>query len=825
MPAAPSALRLRACVIDLTARLAVFADREQPLSRLEVALLEHLAARPGVVVSRDELLVEVWGYPRPLPTRAVDNTVARLRTRIEVDPKAPDHLTSVRGVGYCFVPLPEDPQSTRRGSFHGRAPERAALELALESGARLVTLHGTGGSGKSRLAAEWAATTRTRSVTATPGVAALTGRIAVGLDIPLPAGLTGTASIERARHALRERPDSRLLIDQIDDALDAARAVLPMLLEGDSTLQVVCTSRVLLGLPEETAITVGPLPEPDALALLRARSDSVLPDDDLRPLVRRTDGLPLALELAAARLRRLGPEAPPAIEAPRPLADALAASWSRLTDTGQRALQAAAVFDSDVSLSDVLATGAVSRGDVAAAISGLVDAALLVPADVPGRFHLLDTTRRWVRAQAPPAAHWLERTAEHRLAQAEALAAGIPGPDGVALRRQLHRLGPELSRLAELVHHAPGGPRQAALVARLLLATGPAVLVEGPADLDQVERAMEAARGSDDPTLVARVHCLRGALRHLGGRPEAALDDYDAVLTTDPPRDLAVEAHFRRGWAQVALGRLEAGAADCRRALALASSPAPPLRALRAAANIRLGAILHLSGALSEARRALRAALDDAQHLGDAAVEARTLGNLALFDIERGRPGRARAGLQAALEHAEETHAALSAMQVRINLGGLAHRLGDLDDARHHLQVAHATAVRMGDRLCRSMAECGLGALALERDDPTEARRQLGRARVGFGAVSHPVYVAITWEWLALLEAADGDPEAAHEALAAAHAALPAPPDGIAQARACITAGVEAMVAGLPLGPLPDHDSSATHLARRVVEAVVAREG
>ena len=822
MSPSPPTLRLRACVIDLAARLAVFADHEQPLSRLEASLLAYLSARPGTVVSRDELLVEVWGYPKPVATRAVDNTVLRLRNRIEVDPKAPDHLTSIRGVGYCFVPLPADRTAERRGSFHGRQADLARLEAILGTGARLVTVHGIGGVGKSRLVAEWAARTGTTVVEAAEGVTGLTARIALALGIPLPAGLSGAGCVDRTVQALAERGPLRLVVDQLDDAVAAARTVFPALV-ARTQLDLICTSRIRLDLPEEQVLALGPLSDADAHTLLAARTGQDLDASVLAPILARTDRLPLALELAASRLRSLGtdphldPELPPLDAAHR-------ASWQRLSPRARRALEAAALYDGDISFADVHATRAIPRAELARSVGELVDAALLVPTPIPGRFRLLTTTRRWVRRRQGDTPARLRLAASHRLARAEALAAGIHGPDGIAKRRQLHRSAPSLHAFAQRMLHAADTPDDRRLAVRLFLVPGPALLLEGPVDTTPIDHAVALATDLHDPTLLARARCLRGALHHLQGRPTRAIADFDAVLGTPIPPALTVEARFRRGWARVSLGQLDAGATDCQQAVDDASTPTPPLRALRAAANIRLGAIEHLRGQPRAARTALRAALEDAQHLGDTATEARTLGNLALFDIERGRLDRARKALDSALDHAIEAGEALSALQTRINLGGVAHRAGHLEEAADHLEQARRDATHLGDRQSAAIAACSLGALALERDQPTEARRQLGRARVGFSTAGHPVYVAMAWEWQALLEAEDGDDDAALDALEQARRALPVPPPGITEARRYLTESV-ACLAGTRGHPpeVPSRSSSPLQLARRVADAVLAR--
>ncbi|MBN2494147.1 MAG: response regulator transcription factor [Deltaproteobacteria bacterium] len=78
--------------------------RTVQLTPRELAVLRHLFDRRGAVVSRDELLDEVWGYDRYPTTRTVDNHMVRIRKAIERDPARPELLLSVRGVGYRLIP-------------------------------------------------------------------------------------------------------------------------------------------------------------------------------------------------------------------------------------------------------------------------------------------------------------------------------------------------------------------------------------------------------------------------------------------------------------------------------------------------------------------------------------------------------------------------------------------------------------------------------------------------------------------------------------------------------------------------------------------------
>ncbi len=77
------------------------------LTLMESELLRHLVRNDGKIVSRKQILEEVWGLHEDTDTRAIDNFVVRLRRYIEDDPGNPRHLLTVRGVGYRFLARPE----------------------------------------------------------------------------------------------------------------------------------------------------------------------------------------------------------------------------------------------------------------------------------------------------------------------------------------------------------------------------------------------------------------------------------------------------------------------------------------------------------------------------------------------------------------------------------------------------------------------------------------------------------------------------------------------------------------------------------------------
>jgi DNA-binding response OmpR family regulator len=85
------------------------AGRSVSLTRLELDLLGYFAQHPGRVISRGELLEQVWRLGNYPNTRTVDNFIVRLRRQFEPDPANPVFFVSVRGTGYKFIPNPSEP--------------------------------------------------------------------------------------------------------------------------------------------------------------------------------------------------------------------------------------------------------------------------------------------------------------------------------------------------------------------------------------------------------------------------------------------------------------------------------------------------------------------------------------------------------------------------------------------------------------------------------------------------------------------------------------------------------------------------------------------
>jgi DNA-binding response OmpR family regulator len=101
--ASPDELRFDDVVIDFRSYEARKGDQILEMTRKEFGVLRLLASRSGEVVTRDELLNEVWGFENYPSTRTVDNHIATLRAKLENSPSEPRHLLTVHGVGYKLV--------------------------------------------------------------------------------------------------------------------------------------------------------------------------------------------------------------------------------------------------------------------------------------------------------------------------------------------------------------------------------------------------------------------------------------------------------------------------------------------------------------------------------------------------------------------------------------------------------------------------------------------------------------------------------------------------------------------------------------------------
>jgi predicted ATPase len=282
----------------------------------------------------------------------------------------------------------------------GRDAELAEV-LKLFGGTRLLTLTGAGGSGKTRLALQAAAELVEEYEDGVwwVSLAALRDPALVEPTIAQVVGAKdGLAEHLRARQAL-------LLLDNCEQLLDAAPTIATLLAEA-SRLRVLVTSRERLALSAEQEYVVPTLVPTEAVALFTARArqlkPSFEPDEQVAEICRRLDGLPLALELAAARIKVLTPEqildrlgdslalltggARDTPERHQTLKATIAWSYELLSDPEKELFGHLAVFAGSF---DFAAAEAICDADVDT-VQALLDKSLLRQTD-EGRFFMLET--------------------------------------------------------------------------------------------------------------------------------------------------------------------------------------------------------------------------------------------------------------------------------------------------------------------------------------------------------------------------------------------------------------------------------------------------
>src|SRR5688500_4125093 len=345
--------------------------------------------------------------------------------------------------------------------FIGRDRELADLTRLLGT-ARLVTLTGAGGSGKTRLAREGALRVhdefaRTAWVDLAPlgDGEMLTQQVAIGMHVP---ERVGTATLQLLIDAIAG--DRVLLVlDNCEHIVDAVAELVEALLRACPRLAILATSRAALGVASETAWLVPPLACGEAVQLFVERAQSTLPSfaltdgnaPSLSEICRRLDGIPLAIELAAARVRVLSPEqiarrlddafrlltggSRTSLPRHRTLRATMDWSFNLLGEREQTLLRRLSAFSGSFTLDAaevVCAGGRLEADDILDGVAALVDKSLVVmeAGDGVARYRLLETVRQYGLERLTEAAERdvLERRhAEHYIHIVEAAAPNLVG--------------------------------------------------------------------------------------------------------------------------------------------------------------------------------------------------------------------------------------------------------------------------------------------------------------------------------------------------------------------------------------------------------------
>lgn len=622
-------------------------------------------------------------------------------------------------------------------SFVGRETELAEIQRLIGQ-ARLVTLTGVGGAGKTRLALEHA----TRALDEFPdGVylvdfSALADPMLVSRQVAAALGVReqAEAEIDELLSARLRAADLLLVLDNCEHLRDACAELARDLLESSRQLRVLATSREPLGAPGEVDYPVPPLGVPAAdapseelrasesvrLLLARAREARPRLSDDEGFLVsagricRDLDGLPLAIELAAARAKALSLD-----DIASRLTDRFRflVSWRRLAPARHRTLREAVDWSYDLLAEDeraLLARLSVFVGgftlDAVAnvcldgddqraleLVGRLVDASLVVPDEVDRetRYRLLETIRQY-------AAERLEE---------------IGGADG--LRRACGRYF-----------------------------------------VDVVERVYEALKHGD-PSESARPYAWFDAEQD---NLRAALD---YAVTGEPEDELRLAAGLWRFW--WVRGQLSEGRERLARALGRGTEVAP---AVRARALQGCAGLAWAQGDYDDAR-ALASEAVAAAHLARAPWEElgahMVLGvtGLHVEDFET-----ARHHLEQAASLADALGSRHDATAVKLNLAELAVASGEVETAMQAFEELAAYHRRNENPEGIGFAQLDLGVALYRLGSYVDARRAFQEARGAFATIGFRAHVAHACQGLAAVETKIGSAEEAALLLGRANAVL-----------------------------------------------------
>lgn len=387
-------------------------------------------------------------------------------------------------------------------SFVGRDQELAELSK-LVHGSRLVTITGVGGAGKTRVALQTAAELAAEfpggvwlvELAAVTDPAAVDSAMVRALNLQQPSGVSPRQTL--LEHLAKVQA-TLVLVDNCEHLIDAVADLVSEVLAHSRDTTVIATSRELLGVPGEVSYRLRSMGLPpqdadaiavrsaDAVRLFVERGAAARPDfrlskvnsDHIVEICRRLDGMPLALELAAARLRTFSTDqiashldqrfrlltggSRTALPRQQTLTATIEWSYRLLEKIEAELLRRLSVFQDGFTFDSVTAVcsgDSIDELDVLELLPGLVDKSLVAMDDEEGevRYRLLETLRQFARDRLDETGrseHWRRRHAAHfaRFAT-ETSIEGMFGPGGDELVR---RLRPEIGNLRQAMSWAIG---------------------------------------------------------------------------------------------------------------------------------------------------------------------------------------------------------------------------------------------------------------------------------------------------------------------------------------------------------------------------------
>ncbi len=773
----PRKLQLAGCTIDFAAHVARWPDGDRSLTPTETKLLAHLVSKDGAVVSQRELLREVWEYRGGVISRTVKTTMGRLRAKVERDASRPDHLLTIVGAGYRFeagdprpeevtmgevaapvdVPIKSDLPAAD-GALVGRDRELDRVLELLAATDALVTLTGSAGSGKTRLALEvghrLADDGRAREIRLV-ALAGATSENDIVAAVASALGLELTAAGDRPADvlggALRGRPGLVLVLDNLEQALLPAGAVVTALRAARSGVRLLATSQAPLAVAGEAVVSLAPLDAAAAARLFRDRAGAAaLPpyadDDALAPVLARLDGLPLAVELAAGWSSFLGPDdlagrlahqldLLQSARADRParhgsLRAAIASSWELLDEGERTALTQLSVFVGAAPLDAVDAVLDLGGQPTLPVIRRLCDRSLARQVPPPGGgpgspwLRLFEAVRQFAAEQAGDAAPAAEtRHGEwfRWLGDADAL-------DALEARGTSAGLHEVVGVRAELV-----------LACRRALDRGDAVVASGTLEAllavarfrgpilgyrDLLQRTLALPGLEDEARAFLLLAGAEGEMR--AGRWTSALSTLDRVDPW-PGAGAVLEATLQCGRARALVHSDLKAAVDAGRAAVEAATDADD-PTLRGRCHLALGAALRSAGETKACRSVLETALDLAKASRDLRTEAGALNELGRLAFVRGRPARSLSLLEGALAAARELGDRPLEAELLDAVAALQAVHNRVDEAQDQLLRALELRRELGDRGGEGVSSVNLGAMRVEHGDFAGARAPLDAA-------------------------------------------------------------------------------------------------
>jgi len=662
---------------------------------------------------------------------------------------------------------------TLTARFIGREEDLDALGGHFDEGGRLVTVWATAGMGKTRLALEFGArhaesdgTFVFCDLSEAHTVDDLLAAVGAALGVSLDHADTDEA-IQSLAHAMAIRPRLVVVLDNFEQLVEPAASVVETWMGRAPRARFLVTSRERLGLDGEASHELAPLGvaaghedvmRGEAVQLFVDRALAYVGELTLdatsaplvAELVTRLEGIPLAIELAAARVDVLGlrglldrlTERLDALDPGDRVADtrqatlrgAISWSWDLLDEAERRALADSSVFQGGFTLDAAEAVLGLDDSGRSAlqALQSLRDKSLLrsrLDHDAV-RFYPYQSVQAFAAemlASSGQGGAARQRHADHYLAAARAWSADVERTGSVEAMRHITD---ELDNLGAIFERSLSDPATVNDALDALLCMQPVLTVQRPlpGQITRLDRAVTAANnGTPEASLLSATLRARGNARRAQGKPDRARGDLTRAL------ELAEDA--AEGAVLADLGVLEQQHRHLGEARALYLRALPILtetEALRDEGRVlgNLGAVHHDIGDFDEAKAYYRRALGVFSEVGDRRLEGIFLGNLGVLEVERGELPEARTHYRRGLDILETVGDRRLLAITLGNLGTLSHIEGDLNHARQSHEAALGHLREVGDMRSEGLCLGRLGAVVATLGDVDTARLHIDEAEL-----------------------------------------------------------------------------------------------